>query len=75
MEDRASNLQQRFLREHDRPFGNGVEVAVETESAEDVEERRLEQRFATTSRETFEVFEIRRTESEVLDVIDHRAQA
>src|SRR5215471_13009597 len=72
LQDRASNLHERFMGEHDRPFGNGVEITLKSNRFEDVEERRLEHRLAIASGQTAEVFEIRRAESELTDVIDER---
>src|SRR6476646_4848081 len=75
LQDRASNLYERFMGEHDRPFGNGVEITLKSNRTEDVEERRLEHRLAVASRQTAEVFEIRRAEAELPDVIDDRAHS
>src|SRR5678816_2880316 len=54
LQDRASNLYERFLGEHDRPFGNGVEITLKSNRTEDIEERRLEHWLAVASRQTAE---------------------
>jgi hypothetical protein len=69
-DDGAGHPEHGLLREHDRPFRHGVDVAAEGEIPEGVQKALLEERGAVVALQAREVFEVTFGKVEALDVLD-----